>query len=92
VGDLRRFADRFVPYLRWRLLKGLAFEAPSARDEEALLVSRLLYRRGRVSCTSTHVDLHMSMGQVDIAIRLAGLDANPGWVPALGRVVTFYYD
>jgi hypothetical protein len=92
VGDLRRFLDTLVPYLRWRLLKGLALEAPSARDEEALLVSRLLYRRGRVSCTRTHVDLHMSMGQVDIAIRLAGLDANPGWVPALGRVVTFYYD
>jgi hypothetical protein len=32
------------------------------------------------------------MDQVDIAVRLAGLDANPGWVPSLGRVVTFYYD
>jgi hypothetical protein len=89
---LGRFLETLLPYLRWRLLNGMSLEARSARDEDALLVSRLLYRRGRLSYTRTHVDLHMGMDQVDIAVRLAGLDANPGWVPALGRVVTFYYD
>ena len=34
----------------------------------------------------------MDLDQIDIAVRLAGLDANPGWVPALGRVVTFSFD
>jgi hypothetical protein len=92
AGSLRRFLDTLVPYLRWRLVKGMTLDGSSARDEDALLVSRLLYRRGRLSCTRTHVDLHMGMDQVDIAVRLAGLDAHPGWVPSLGRVVTFYYD
>jgi hypothetical protein len=28
---------------------------------------------------------------VDIEVRRAGLDLDPGWVPWLGRVVTFGY-
>jgi hypothetical protein len=70
----------------------MAIAARSPREEEELLASRLLDRRGRMTWTSTHVDLHMRMDQVDINVRLAGLDANPGWVPALGRVVTFYFE
>lgn len=86
--DLQRLLAVVVPYLRWRLLHAL--EMPSRRD--APLASRLCYRRGRLEWTATHVDLHMEMSAIDIAVRLAGLDANPGWVPALGRVVTFHFD
>lgn len=85
-GDLRLFLGTLIPYLRWRLLGALGF------DDDVLLVSRLLYRRGRLTCSSTHVDVFMGMDQIDIAVRLAGLDVNPGWVPALGRVVTFYFE
>jgi hypothetical protein len=52
----------------------------------------VLVRRGRLAWSATHVDLRMTMDQVDIAVRLAGLDANPGWAPALGRVITFYFE
>jgi hypothetical protein len=31
------------------------------------------------------------MSAVRLPVRLAGLDINPGWVPWLGRVVTFHY-
>jgi hypothetical protein len=91
-AELRRLLRRLVPYLRWRLLRALAIEARSTQEQNALLAARLLYRRARMTWTSAHVDLHMSMDQVDISVRLAGLDANPGWVPALGRVVTFYFE
>lgn len=90
--DLRRFLDVLVPYVRWRLLQALHFHSRSRRTEDALLASRVLTRHGRLEWTATHVDLHMDLSQIDIAVRLAGLDANPGWVPALGRVVTFHFD
>jgi hypothetical protein len=86
-ADLRRLLDLVIPYLRSRLLTALDIPL----DRHAPLASRLLYRHGRVEWTATHVDLHMEMSEIDIAVRLAGLDANPGWVPALGRVVTFHF-
>ncbi len=88
---LQRFLDVLVPYLRWRLLAAMGLEERTA-DGDAFLASRLLLRRGRLAVTATHVDLRMGMDQVDIAVRLAGLDTNPGWVPALGRVVTFFFE
>jgi hypothetical protein len=86
--DLRRFLDLVVPYVRWRLRQALDVH----ERRESSLASRLFHRRGRLEWTATHVDLHMDMSGIDIAVRLAGLDVNPGWVPALGRVVTFHFD
>jgi hypothetical protein len=37
------------------------------------------------------VDLFFRLDQIDVRARLAGLDRDPGWVPALGRVITFHY-
>jgi hypothetical protein len=51
----------------------------------------LLLRRGRLYATRTHVDLTMSLNQATAPVRMAGLDANPGWVPALGRVINFSF-
>jgi hypothetical protein len=46
---------------------------------------------GRVSVTRTHVDVLFSLERVDIAVRRSGLDGDPGWVPDLGRIVSFHY-
>jgi len=40
----------------------------------------------------SHLDVHYPLAAVRLAVRLAGLDVNPGWVPWLGRVVTLHYD
>jgi hypothetical protein len=42
--------------------------------------------------TETHLDLHLAAPAVDPALRIAGLDLDPGWLPWLGRVVKFHYD
>jgi hypothetical protein len=42
--------------------------------------------------TETHLDLDLAATSVDLALRLSGLDLDPGWVAWLGRVVTFHYD
>ena len=78
--------------LRERLASALGLDGTSPGERDVVLTARLLQRRAGLTLTATHVDVYMTLDQVDIAVRLAGLDANPGWVPALGRVVTFYFD
>jgi hypothetical protein len=51
-----------------------------------------LEQRARLWATETHLDLDLAATSVDLALRLSGLDLDPGWVPWLGRVVRFHYD
>jgi hypothetical protein len=53
--------------------------------------SSALSRPGLVSVTRTHVDVILDLEDVDMAARVSGLDRNPGWVPDLGRIVTFHF-
>jgi hypothetical protein len=50
-----------------------------------------LAQLARLRATETHLDLDLQASSVDLALRLAGLDLDPGWVPWLGRVVAFHY-
>jgi hypothetical protein len=52
----------------------------------------LVRRPGAVLATRTHWDILLPPDQVDLRVRRAGLDINPGWVPWLGRIVQFHYD
>ncbi len=56
-----------------------------------LLAAQGLKRRGHIVLSCSHLDIWFSSRQIDLDIRLAGLDINPGWVPWLGRVVHFHY-
>jgi hypothetical protein len=78
---LRRFLHFILPYARWRLRRALG---------EANLVE-VLSRKGMLYVTHSHVDLAMTMDQISLPARLAGLDADPGWVPLLGRVIRFHF-
>jgi hypothetical protein len=53
---------------------------------------RLVRRPALVHATRTHIDLRFDARWVELEVRLAGLDLDPGWVPWLGRVVSFHYD
>ena len=48
-------------------------------------------RRGRVMLSPTHLDVEFRPTLVDIRVRRRGWDVDPGWVPWLGRVVSFHY-
>jgi hypothetical protein len=78
---LRRFLHFLMPYAHWRLRSALG----------GLRIEAVLIRTGKLSITRTHVDLVMRMHEISVPLRMAGLDANPGWVPELGRVVTFHF-
>ncbi|MFJ9561478.1 hypothetical protein ACIRQQ_15745 [Streptomyces fuscichromogenes] len=47
---------------------------------------------GTVVIGRTHVDVVLGLHQIDLAARSSGLDQDPGWVPALGRIIAFHYD
>jgi hypothetical protein len=52
---------------------------------------RIVRRPAQVVITRTHVDVFFAIGQADIRIRRHGLDLDPGWAPALGKVIAYHY-
>jgi hypothetical protein len=85
VVGLRRWLNWMVPYLRARLSLALAVDEDDA-------MSLLLRRRCRIELSDGRLDAFFSLQDHPIEIRLAGLDRNPGWVPAAGRFVAFHFD
>lgn len=63
-----------------------------SRRHTGLTLKSLIQRPGELALTPTHLDLTFDLSQVDIRIRKAGLDLNPGWLPWFGRVVAFHYE
>lgn len=61
------------------------------RRQAGIGLHDLINRSARVSTTRTHVELSFTFDQIDLRVRRAGLDLDPGWVPWLGRVVRFHY-
>lgn len=85
-STVRVWLDRMMPYVRARLQRALGLE--KTVDAGPLLCEQ----KARVSVTSTHVDLFIALDQFLIEIRLAGLDRDPGWVPAAGRFIAFHFE
>jgi hypothetical protein len=66
--------------------------AKYVRRSAGLGLRRLVHRRGLVLATATHVDVTFPGDVIELPLRRAGLDLDPGWVPWLGRVVAYHYD
>ncbi len=81
--DLRRWLAAVVPHVEQILHNTLGDGIDLAAD--------LLLRRGQLYATSSHVDLVLPLHRVPMAVRRAGLDIDPGWLPDFGRVVQFHY-
>jgi hypothetical protein len=64
---------------------------PDRREDPAAVVARVARRRGRVLAERGWIDIEMPLDTVDIDVRRAGLDIDPGWLPWLGTVVRFRY-
>jgi len=52
---------------------------------------RVLRRRARIVADPGWIEVHLSLDDVDLDLRRAGLDLDPGWLPWLGAVVRFVY-
>ncbi|MDP9170645.1 MAG: hypothetical protein M3N54_08515, partial [Acidobacteriota bacterium] len=81
--SLRGWTQRTASTIRARLVEALE------RDDAVELVCHLT---GRIRLTPVDVHVYFSLDAHPIEIRLAGLDRNPGWIPAAGRYVHFHFD
>jgi hypothetical protein len=78
------------PFMTYALRRSLAEAGEGQAGAGA--VRELLVRRGRLYCTATHVDVVFEASGVSFAARRSGLDASPGWVRDLMRVVAFHFE
>ncbi len=60
--------------------------------EEHEVPVEALCRPGWITATATHLDVVLTLEQIDLAARVCGLDRDPGWVPELGRIVAFHFE
>jgi hypothetical protein len=51
----------------------------------------MLRRPGRIRATPASIDVTLPMATVNLALRRAGLDIDPAYVPWFGRLVHFHY-
>jgi hypothetical protein len=83
-----RLARRELAVL-WPALQAEAAKALARPTRGAL--AWLVRRPGRVQFGPVRIDLHFELATHPLAIRAAGLDRDPGWVPAAGRHVHFHF-
>jgi hypothetical protein len=83
--SLLRWLRWLMPYIYARLQRALGLEE---RQDSARV---LCLHPASISVTATHVDIFFALKDLPIEIRIAGLDRNPGWVPAAGRFIAFHF-
>ena len=48
--------------------------------------------RGEIVASDSRVDVYLALADLPIALRIAGLDRDPGWIPAAGRSIAFHFE
>ena len=64
-----------------------ALGATSPRAAVALLCRHA----AEVRCDASRVEIALSLSSLPLPVRIAGLDRDPGWIPAAGRDVRFHF-
>jgi hypothetical protein len=86
VPPLERWLHWLVPFIAARLVCALHV------DEGDTLPDLLFRHRARCEITVARLDVRFELAKHPIQLRLAGLDRDPGWIPAAGRTLMFHYD
>jgi hypothetical protein len=71
---------------------GAAADWLAARMESFDRLPQVIAQPARLYVTRTHIDVYFALDQIDLELRLIGLDRDPGWLPAFGRVVLLHYE
>lgn len=83
---LARWVGWTAEYVAARVQLALGSATPAAAART------LLRRRAVIAAGPERVDLRFWLDDHPVAIRRAGLDRDPGFVPAAGRVIAFHFD
>jgi len=80
-----RWLQWLLDYLRARL--ALALGSDGSDDVPALLCRH----PAELAASASGVHVHLALAGLPLPIRFAGLDRDPGWIPAAGRAVHFHF-
>jgi hypothetical protein len=83
--DLRLLVDE------WTLMLA-ACAAPVLEVDEPAALPLVCARAGRLALSQMRLDVTFDLAAHPLTIRKAGIDRDPGWVPAAGRVIAFHYE
>jgi hypothetical protein len=86
ASPVERWLDWLMPYVRARLSRALGLARPQD------LSSVLLTHSAWVHVSETHIDVRFALAELPIVVRSAGLDRDPGWLPAAGRFLSFHFE
>jgi hypothetical protein len=93
----RPLGARLTPSVaRWREWTGEYVHAwlccALGMPRRAAVGAFVIRRSAQVRATAERVDVTLALDDLPFEIRVAGLDLDPGWIPATGRIVAFHYD
>lgn len=80
-----RWLHCFAGFLAVRLMR--AFGTASPRRAVVLLCRH----EASVRCDASRVEVALSLAHLPLPVRIAGLDRDPGWIPAAGRDLRFLF-
>ena len=79
-----------LPPWLWPLMRARLSVALGARGGR-LATRRALALPASLHASAERLDLHFSLPALPLAVRLAGLDRDPGWIPAAGCDFRFHF-
>jgi hypothetical protein len=82
---LQRWLSWLMLYIYARLQRALGME--ETENPPAVLCRHQAF----ISVSAAHLRIDLALAELPIAIRIAGLDRDPGWVPAAGRFIAFHF-
>jgi hypothetical protein len=89
VPDLISWLNLVLPTIMVSLCQ--AMQQPTLTTFSEIAKGVLRYD-GHLIVTAAHVDLIFDLDDISLPLRLAGLDTDPGWLPAFGRVIRFHFE
>jgi hypothetical protein len=75
---------------RW--IDATAARLQNPPEDRAQFIVDVASRRGEIVAELGWIEVHLELDAVDLDVRRAGLDIDPGWVSWLGIVVRFVYE
>jgi len=87
-GPGRRWWTRHLRRLDARLRLALGSHAPKEAEALHALIAR---HPAQVRCAAVAVDVVLSLVGLPLCLRIAGLDRDPGWLPAAGRSIALHF-
>jgi hypothetical protein len=62
-------------------------------EERSADIPALVCRHpAEIAATASRVEVHLALADLPLALRVAGLDRDPGWIPAAGRSIAFHFE